>query len=209
MRETADRHRPCADDRGKPSGCRNSTSTSAQARLFGLVCFWSRALGMFCSRKRSRLPLYAARVARRGDRLIAVSCATRGAASACRYPRPSKSGVISFTPCGLASMSIPSMRPPVAFSRRLERSSFSRPAIRSPRNAGCEATRQPASAAGVFVGVFRYLLDGGRVDVRGDVRGVVMKRSVARKALLPARNEFRRSWTAAVRWDCLPRNPAT
>ena len=60
------------------------------------------------------------------------SYATRGAASACRCPRPSKSGAISFTSCGLGSILIPSTRPPAAFSRGLRRSSFNRTAIRSP-----------------------------------------------------------------------------
>ena len=38
---------------------------------------------------------------------------------------------------------------------------------------GCAATRKPASAAGVFACLFRHLLDGGRVDVCGHVRGIV------------------------------------
>ena len=104
---------------------------------------------------------------------LASLFATRGAASGCRCPRPSKSGVISFTFCGFGSVSIPSTQPRATFSLGLRRSSFNKPAIQSPPSSWLAATRKSASAAGVFACLFRHLLDGGCVDVCGRVRGIV------------------------------------
>ena len=68
-----------------------------------------------------------------------------------------------------------------SFLAGLRRSSFSRPAIRSPRSNSLAATRKLAPAAGRFACLFRHLLDGGRVDLCGRVRVFFMKRSVAEK----------------------------
>ena len=58
--------------------------------------------------------------------------------------------------------------------RGLRRSSFSKPAIQPPpQQLAWQATRKFAPAAGVFACLFRHLLDGGRVDVCGHVRGIV------------------------------------
>ena len=131
------------------------------------------AFGMFCSRERSRLPLYAARVAR-GRHWLVESPAQRGGQR--------RGVVVPDLPRAARSVSRPAAW---RVSRSLQRSrriflaqaqAFFVQQTGDPaasQQLACAATRKPASAAGVFACLFRHLLDGGRVDVCGRVRGIV------------------------------------
>ena len=83
--------------------------------------------------------------------------------------------MINFTPCGSASISIPSTRPSMSF---LEQAQARLPAAdrRSGRGAatGLAGAREFAAAAGIGACLFRCLLDVRRGDVCGRVLVLLM-----------------------------------
>ena len=101
--------------------------------------------------------------ARRRGGPVQLCCATKGAASARRWPKPCKSGASNSICCGWANISIHSIPNTRAFFRQMQgavcatdrRSGVGQ--TNGPANAG-----QPARAASLVAGLFRRVLVPGR-----------------------------------------------
>ena len=128
----ADRRGASANDRGKLLDVATQPRHQPRPSCLASGAPGHGALGMFCSRERSRLPLYAARIAR-GRHWHIESPAQRGRQRrgvAVSDLRGAARSVSRSAAWGVSS--IPSTQPPAAFSRGLRRSSFNRTAIQPP-----------------------------------------------------------------------------
>ena len=143
---------------------------------------------MFCARERRGLPLYAAGVAR-GRRRLVESAAQRGGQRR-DVVGPDLAGAARSIPhaCGSGSISIPSTRPCSSFLEQAQ--AFFLQQTGDPvaaQQLALQATRKSASAAGIVAGLFRLLLDVGRVDVCARVRGSVDEAFGGREGRSPCR----------------------
>ena len=170
---------------GSTIGCRNSTSTSAQkARLFGLRVVLVLGLSICFAPANVAAYLYTP-LALRGAAVGLLSLLRNEGGNCREYPwrRPSKSGVINFTPCGLASPSILLTRPWLLSSSRLRRGSCNRPAIRWLRNNWrCRRSRMLREQQASSLSFFDVFWMAAVLTFVVAVAVLFMKRSVAEKA---------------------------